>query len=467
MTPSSRRNAVALAVCVFVGASALSPNIEYSISAASAETPVAAPYVAPAVATPSATSEATATPMATSTATPSATSSGTPSTMSPGGSPEVPPGGTIGAPPEMPLDTSKIDPKAQQVLQRMSAAYANLKSLALSINLSGSPEVPRMSATVNWQKPNRFAVSVMRGTSTMRTVSDGKTLFRTMSTQPKQYLKMEAPAQVQNLSGAMMAAATGEFIFSSLDSMLPAMRAPMVRSLTLSEGETPETQIVTALGALRPDGTSDQFTFVVGKKDHLLRQVRASLARGGKTIVGSETYSNLRVDPVLPAATFAFTPPKGAKMIAPPPAPLNYDARLKTGVAPFVFKTTATNAQAVSIAKYKGRVLLLDFWATWCAPCVQEMPQLKATYAKYHAQGFDILGVSLDSDRGALDGFVKSQKIAWPQVFDSANKGQIANLYGVRAIPLAILVGRDGKIVAINVQGTALDAAIKKALAKK
>ena len=110
-------------------------------------------------------------------------------------------------------------------------------------------------------------------------------------------------------------------------------------------------------------------------------------------------------------------------------------------------------------------MLLLDFWATWCPPCVAEMPNLKEAYDKYHAQGLEIVGVSLDRDRAALQSFVKSRKLAWPQIFD--DKGAMAKIYGVRAIPFALLVGRDGKIAAVNLRGDDLEAAVKAALVKK
>ena len=109
--------------------------------------------------------------------------------------------------------------------------------------------------------------------------------------------------------------------------------------------------------------------------------------------------------------------------------------------------------------------MLLDFWATWCPPCVAEMPNVQAVYEKYHAQGLEVVSVPLDRDLAALQGFVASRKIAWPQIFD--DKGAMAKIYGVRAIPFALLVGRDGKIAAVNVRGDDLEIAVKAALAKK
>src|SRR5207302_317867 len=70
----------------------------------------------------------------------------------------------------------------------------------------------------------------------------------------------------------------------------------------------------------------------------------------------------------------------------------------------------------VNVADYQGKIVLVDFWATWCIPCVQEMPRVKEVYDKYHDQGLEIIGVSLDDDRAALERFVKGRKIPWPQI---------------------------------------------------
>ena len=83
-----------------------------------------------------------------------------------------------------------------------------------------------------------------------------------------------------------------------------------------------------------------------------------------------------------------------------------------------------SNAQAVTDADFEEKVekgsglTVVDFWATWCGPCVAEMPNVKNVYSKFHPQGFEIVGISLDQSRDRLDQYVKSNQIAWPQYFD-------------------------------------------------
>jgi thiol-disulfide isomerase/thioredoxin len=121
------------------------------------------------------------------------------------------------------------------------------------------------------------------------------------------------------------------------------------------------------------------------------------------------------------------------------------------------------------IAALKGKVVLVDFWATWCGPCLEEMPALKALYDKHHAAGFEVVGVSLDDNRGRLEAFVTVQQIPWVTLFDENTGPQgenhrLANYYGVSSVPTTFLVGRDGKVVAIDLFGDDLAAEVERLL---
>jgi thiol-disulfide isomerase/thioredoxin len=115
-------------------------------------------------------------------------------------------------------------------------------------------------------------------------------------------------------------------------------------------------------------------------------------------------------------------------------------------------------------AKYRGKVVLIDFWATWCGPCIAELPNVKKNYDLYHKRGFDVVGISLDDDRDALLEFVKKEGNPWVNLNDGASGNPAAKLYGINTIPTVILVDKEGKVVSIRARGPELGNLLAKLL---
>ncbi|GEM_PF-1214739 len=143
-----------------------------------------------------------------------------------------------------------------------------------------------------------------------------------------------------------------------------------------------------------------------------------------------------------------------------------FEAGPKEGDAALDFSAKLLDGGEVSMAGMKGKVVILDFWASWCGPCAAEMPSVRRVYSKYKDRSdFALIGVSLDSEESDVRGAMKRLGITWPQVFDGQGwDTPMAQKYKVMAIPRAFIIGRDGKIAARDLRGEELLNAVQKLL---
>lgn len=153
---------------------------------------------------------------------------------------------------------------------------------------------------------------------------------------------------------------------------------------------------------------------------------------------------------------------------AEPPLAVQEPTRAQLQEAADRFEAVDLDGRALSLRELRGRVVLLEFWATWCAPCLDDVPWLRRAYVR-HPQRFEIIGISLDvADRATLTSWLRRQDVTWPVVHDRRGWSSPAiSPFGFDRIPFNILVAADGRVVGTNVRGERLLRALDTLLGEK
>jgi peroxiredoxin len=121
------------------------------------------------------------------------------------------------------------------------------------------------------------------------------------------------------------------------------------------------------------------------------------------------------------------------------------------------FTLNDPSGNPVALSSFRGKILLIDFWASWCGPCRRENPNVVKLYNDFNDKGFEILGVSFDEDFNRWVGAIEDDQLTWPHVSDLQGWGSAAGkLYGINSIPATVLVDREGTIIAKNLRGEEL-----------
>jgi len=205
----------------------------------------------------------------------------------------------------------------------------------------------------------------------------------------------------------------------------------------------------------------------VDKKTKLTwRQTATAIMKGATLRSPAEmnqsiTLLSVKLNEPVSDSLFTFTPPEGAKEVKEFQGPVKANANL-SGKDAADFKFRSLDGKEFSLQALRGKVVLLDFWATWCGPCRKDMPALERIYGEFGDRGLVMLGMNVGEDREAVSKFLAANKLSYPIVL--AGQMEMLESYSVTAFPTVVLIDREGKIALYHV-GSGSESELREALA--
>lgn len=273
-----------------------------------------------------------------------------------------------------------------------------------------------------------------------------------------QMIALRSAVQLRRMSGEP---ASEDADAATLDSIIQAPDAP-----ANVKGEAGFMAVTMLLGDLSPSKPQSFVTFHKAVDAFMAKFPNHPLADQLKGI----QFRVLNIDPTPEGEEILKKYAAGSEPRAAASAKALLEQRQKLAELkskPLDLKFTDTKGQAVDLANLRGKVVLVDFWASWCGPCMAEMPNVVSTYQKYHDKGFEILGISLDKEKASMEAALQKQGMTWPQYFDGGFwQNKISSSFGINSIPAAWLIDKKGMIRDTNVRGEALSAGVDKLLAE-
>lgn len=362
---------------------------------------------------------------------------------------------------------AKVTEQAQPILATLTEAYGKLKSIELAGRVTLTVEdatqkrVHEAAFGSYYQTPNRFRHEIK---DQPLLGCDGQKLYA-YSQQRGGYVQADAPS--------------GKLVFNQLPQEIAGILPTQNPSLALALASDPAAELkemateITAAAAQEIDGKpyltlsliagsrKSELTLLIDPRTHLVRRavmdMKAVLQQQGrpdiKAAVYTVDYTTIKPDAAMKADQFAWALPEGAKELAATrlrggaPEEEEHDesealALVAQPAPDFTLPDLAGNS--VTLSKLNGSVVVLDFWASWCGPCVVSLPRLDKIHQDYAKKGLKICAINLRESKKEAADFVAANNLTLPVLLDA--DGSVAKLYRVEGIPQTVIIGKDGLV---------------------
>lgn len=369
-------------------------------------------------------------------------------------------GGGAGAanqPSEPPAITAEVTPEARAVLDQMRDAYKNLKTLELAgqiesdFNVAGEQQKFTQRVTGKYEAPDKFRHEIG---DELIVGSTGEKVYM-YNPRANAYFQADVP------EGETAAQAARGPVLDLLQSQDPG--------LLLAVAEDPLRYLLRDAKSVKklPDAREgdatyqtveikmagdDRVVLLIDPQTHFLREMRLDLKGGPKEQKApnaKQTELTIRYKSIVPGAKFpvdyfSWKPPQGARNVAEQGPPAEPAAKQLVGQPAPDFTLKTLDGQEVSLAELKGRAVVLDFWATWCPPCVESLPHLDQLAADYDESQLAVYAVNVREPAEMVRTFIEKHEIKMPVLLDP--DGEAKKKYRAASIPQTVVIGPDGVV---------------------
>ncbi len=370
-----------------------------------------------------------------------------------------------------------VTPEAEKLLAQLSEAGATLKSVSINgtvtndFDVSGMKDHSTREFQSSWIDTGAFRQSVKDDAVMGYT---GEKLYQ-LELRGNRYAQLDAKSPPRQFPEDVRSFLLGQNPQLLLVGQSDAAAIVKKTFPTITTGPS-EKLADREVDSLILSNENRVVTMLADPKSHFLRQVRidvsGQLKQRGATAINKAlitiAYTRVEPDAALKPEQFAWTPPEGARNMADDKPGENFAAKALEGKPAPAFSLKSLDGKDVSLADFKGKVVVADFWATWCGPCVVSLPHLDKLAQDRAKDGLVVLALNQQEEKDTVQAFITKQKLSLNVLFDS--EGTAAKDYLVEGIPQTVVIAKDGVVKKVfqgfnpNDGGKALDDVVADAL---